>query len=568
MKSPSWFQRIVSFITGKRSLTVFHGAMGGRLHMDWIATILSADQEIKGNLRLLRARARELSRNNPVAKSYLKILVSNVLGEKGIGYQAQVRNNDKTLNDAFNQKIEDAWHEWGKLGNCTVDGKLSLRGVQNLVLKNVATDGEVFIRMVRGFNNKHRFALQLIDADQVDHLFTRFASKSENEIRMGIEVDEWGRPVAYHINQKHPSDLGGSLLRERIPADQILHLYDPERISQTRGITWFHPCMVELRMLGGYVEAELVAARTGAAKMGFLEHTDPSTFVEPNPDAKYRIEAQPGVVETLPPGMKFTQWNADHPASAFAMFVKAMLRFVASSMGVSYNALASDLEGVNYSSMRSGLLIERDQWKMLQSLIKEQMLQPIFENWMSLALLAGALVLDSRDPARFCAGKWEPRGWMWVDPLKDVQSGILAIGAGLTSRDALISEQGGDVEEVFEALKEEKELAEEYGLDLMIAAKAPTVDKGPKDIATEEDEGDAGGAGDDKEETSLPLNFTFNAPHIPEVPVRMSPIPVSLDLNVETNRGTVRKKITVQRNKSGAVTGAEVTEEQCPSRPQ
>jgi lambda family phage portal protein len=487
MKSPSWFRRLSAFVTGKRSLTVFNGAMGGRLTMDWIASILSADQEIKGNMRLLRARARELSRNNPVAKSYLKILTSNVLGEKGIGYQPQVRNNDKTLNSAFNEKIEDAWCEWGKKGNCTADGKLSFRGVQTLVLKNIATDGEVFVRQVRGFNNKFRFAVQIIDADQVDHLFSRFMSKSENEIRMGIEVDEWGRPVAYHVNLKHPSDLGGSLLRERIPADQILHLYDPERVNQTRGITWFHPCMVEMRMLGGYVEAELVAARTGAAKMGFLKYTDASAFVEPNPDAKYRIEAQPGVIETLPPGLDFQAWSPDHPASAFPAFVKAMIRFVASSMGVSYNALASDLEGVNYSSMRSGLLIERDQWKMLQSFMKEQMLQPIFESWISMALLSASLVLDSRDPARFLAGKWEPRGWMWVDPLKDVQSGILAIGAGLTSRDALVAEQGGDVEEIFEQLREEKELAEEYGLELVISAKAPTVDKGPKDTVEEED---------------------------------------------------------------------------------
>jgi lambda family phage portal protein len=496
MNAPAWFRRLSSFVTGKRSTTVFNGAVGGRLTMDWVASILSADQEIKGNMRLLRARARELSRNNPVAKSYLKILTANVLGEKGIGYKAQVRNNDQTLNSGFNKKIETAWCEWSKKGNCTVDGKLSFRGVQTLVLKNIATDGEVFIRMVRGFDNKFRFALQLIDADQLDHLFSRFASKSENEIRMGIEVDAWGRPVAYHINQKHPSDLGGSLLRERIPADQILHLYDPERISQTRGITWFHPCMFELRMLGGYVEAELVAARTGAAKMGFLKYTDSSAFEAPNPDAKYRIEAQPGVIEALPPGMDFQAWSPDHPASAFPAFVKAMLRFVASSLGVSYNALAADLEGVNYSSMRSGLLIERDQWKMCQSLMKETMLQPIFENWISMALLSASLVLDSRDPSRFLAGKWEPRGWMWVDPLKDVQSSILAIGAGLDSRDRVIAEQGGDVEEVFEQLSEEITLADKYGLDLEIVAKAPVVDKGPKETVAPEDDAGAGDGSD------------------------------------------------------------------------
>lgn len=494
----NWFSRLVSRVTGKRALTVFNGAMGGRLTMDWVAAILSADQEIKGNMRLLRARARELSRNNPVAKSYLKLLVSNVLGEKGIGYQAAVRNNDKTLNTALNQKIEDAWCDWGKKGNCTVDGKLSFRATVQLVLKNIAVDGEVFVRTVKGFNNKHRYALQLIDADQLDHLFSRYPSKTENEIRMGIEVDEWGKPVAYHINEKHPSDLGGSLVRTRIPADQIIHLYDPERVNQTRGITWFHPCMVELRMLGGYVEAELVAARTGAAKMGFLKYTDASTYETPNPDAKYRLEAQPGVIETLPPGLDFQAWSPDHPSGAFPTFVKAMLRFVASSLGVSYNALACDLEGVNYSSMRSGLLIERDQWKMLQSFIKETLLQPVFEQWISMSLLAGALVLDSRDPSKFLTGKWEPRGWMWVDPLKDVQAGILGIGAGLTSRDKLIAEQGGDVVEVFEQLAAEQKLAEENDLDLTITAKAPVVDKGPKDQVEPNDEED--GSDPDSEE--------------------------------------------------------------------
>jgi lambda family phage portal protein len=501
MKAPAWFRKLSALVSGKR-FTVYNGATGGRLTNDWIASILSADQEIRGNLRLLRARARELSRNNPVAKSYLKILTSNVLGERGISYQALVRNSDKELNAPFNKKIEDAWSEWGKRGNCTADGKLSFRAVQNLVLKNLATDGEVFIRQLRGFDNKHRFALQIIDADQVDHLFTRPAEKADNEIRMGIEVDSWGRPIAYHVNQKHPSDIGGSLLRQRIPADQILHLYDPDRVNQTRGITWFHSCMYELRMLGGYVEAELIAARTGAAKMGFLEYNDAASYEPPNADAKYRLEAQPGVVETLPPGLKFTPWSPDHPASAFPMFVKAMLRFVSSSLGVSYNALASDLEGVNYSSMRSGLLIERDQWKMLQSFMKENMLQPIFEGWISMALLSAALKLDSRDPAKFCAGKWEPRGWVWVDPLKDVQAGILSIAAGLTSRGALIAEGGGDAEDVFEQLAEEKELADEYGLDFTTTAKAPVIDKGAKDSVEVEDDDEGAKPGDEQNKKS------------------------------------------------------------------
>lgn len=500
MKQASLVQRTLKFFGyEKRSnATVYSGASGTRLTLDWIATILSADQEIRGNLRLLRARGRELSRNNPVAKNFLNLLVANVVGHKGIGYRPEVRNNDGKLAAPINSKIADAWKEWCKKKNCTVDGKLSWRAVQEVALKNVATDGEVFIRKVRGFpGNKFRFALQIIDADQCDHLYSIPPSKDGNEIRLGVEIDKWGRPLAYWINPGHPSDLGGSLMRERIPAEDIVHLYDIERVSQTRGVTWFHAVMLQLRMLEGYIEAELVAARTGAAKMGWLEYTDAAAYEEPNPDKKIVLEANPGTIETLPPGLTFKEWNPDHPANAFPNFVITILRQIATGLGVSYNALASDLVGVNYSSMRSGLLIERDQWKRDQSWMIENLCEPVFEDFLSLALLAGELQLDSRDPEKFKAGKWEPRGWQWVDPLKDVQAAVLAIGARLKSRDQIVSEEGLDIEEIFEQIAEEETLAEELDLDLTLPAATKPMGA-PADQSTEDDKSDepsGGGAG-------------------------------------------------------------------------
>jgi len=133
----------------------------------------------------------------------------------------------------------------------------------------------------------------------------------------------------------------------------------------------------------------------------------------------------------------------------------------------------------------------------LQQWIIESFLQPVFEDWLKMALLSGELVLDSRDPSKFLAGKWEPRGWQWVDPLKDVQAAILGIGAGLTSRDAVVSEKGEDVEEIFEALKEENELAEEYDIDISLSAKAPKVSKGEGETVSEEDTGETETGGGD-----------------------------------------------------------------------
>jgi lambda family phage portal protein len=482
MKPKSFFERFMGlFGYGKRQNYLYEGAQVNRLTMDWVSTLLSSDQEIRGSIRMLRARARDLQRNNPIAKNYLNLLAANVVGDHGIVYQAKVRNNSGDLNTAINTKIETAWKDWGKVGNCTADGKLSFRGLQDLTMRTIAQDGECFIRLLPGFKNKYRFALQVIDADQVDPLFNRLLSQGDNEVRMGVEVDIWSKPVAYWVNPRPPTEMGGTLNRERIPASEMIHLFDPSRVNQTRGITWFHPVMTQLKMLQGYIEAELVAARTGAAKMGWLRYTDPSAYEAPNTDAEkqgmYTLEANPGMIETLPPGMEFVAWNPDHPANAFQNFVITLLRQVATGLGVSYNALASDLVGVNYSSLRSGMLIERDLWRRLQSFLIESLLSRVFEEWLDLALLSGELVLDSRDPARFLEGLWQPRGWQWVDPLKDVQSALLGIDGGLTSRTDVLADKGEDVETIFEQLSQEKKLAKQYGLDLMTSAKAPKVSK-------------------------------------------------------------------------------------------
>jgi lambda family phage portal protein len=494
--SPGFVDRALSYLGlqrasdgGKRmASSVFAGAGGSRLTLDWIAPILSPDQECRGNLRLLRARGRELARNNPIARHFLNMLSANVVGPKGMRYQSLVRDADGEIDRETNKKIEAGWNQWCEKGNCTTDGKMSFRAVQDLALRTEAMDGESFIRKVRGFDNKFGYALQLIDADQVDHLYSRAAGKREAEIRLGVEVDSWGKPIAYWINPGHPSDFGGSLMRERIPADQVIHLFDPYRSNQTRGLTWFHAVMMSLKMLNGYMEAEMVAARTGAANCGVLECVDPAAYEQPDPNNPLRIEANPGMFEAIPPGYKLTPFIPNHPSNAFENFIKTNLRWAASGLGASYNALANDLQGVNYSSLRSGLLIERDHWKCTQQHFAEDFAQPVFDDWLKMSLLSGALKLESRDFQRYRVGKWIPRGWQWVDPYKETQAAILGIAAALQTRDQVISDRGGEVEEVFEQLAEEDRMAEENGIDLVTKLPArPTTENNPEQVDVEDD---------------------------------------------------------------------------------
>jgi capsid protein len=64
---------------------------------------------------------------------------------------------------------------------------------------------------------------------------------------------------------------------ERVPVDaaEIIHKFIQYRPGQTRGVTLFAPILLDLKMLDGYQQAELVATRMAAAKMGFLVQKNP-----------------------------------------------------------------------------------------------------------------------------------------------------------------------------------------------------------------------------------------------------------------------------------------------------
>lgn len=451
----------------QKARSVFKGAEISRLQSDWIASPISADQEIYNDFLRLRSRARELARNSPLVNQYLGLLAANVIGPDGFKFQARARNRDGTLAAQFNPKIDDAFEDWGQ--SVTVDGQMSLIDFERLLIANLATDGEILVRKIRGYRpNKYRFALQQIDPDLLDHQFFRSPGRGENEVRLGVEVNEWGVPVAYWIWDRHPTDLFNISARKRlrIPADELVHIYDPKRANQTRGTTWLNPVMIHMKMLDGYVEAELVAARVGAAKMGFFQWKDSADFEPPQADETLTIHAEAGKAEMLPPGLEFKDWSPAHPSIAFPNFLKAALRFIASGLRTSYNALANDLEGVNYSSMRAGVLVERDQWRSLQRMWVRKFLRPIYAEWIGFAQLSGELVLDTRDPAAWLEARFLPRGWQWVDPLKDINASIAEIDNGLTSRTRVIAETGGDFEEIAEELAEEQAIIKELGLTL------------------------------------------------------------------------------------------------------
>ncbi len=474
----------------------YSAALSTNLLSDWVASNTSADIEARTGIKYIRSRTRDLERNEDYTRSILRACENNIVGHRGFKLRMKVKTTRGSLNNKLNAMIEDAYARSRKKGNWEVTGKLSGVQCDKLIVRSAFRDGDCLIRKIPGYSRSpSKFALQLIEGDQLDENYV-WNPGPDCYIRMGVEMDQWRRPVAYHLWRQHPGDLFPNLDRIRIPAEEIVHPFITERIGATRGVSQMCSSAVRLRHLSKYEESEVVAARAQACKMVYMERDGEDEYVaDAKDDAGNPIgEFSAGTIENLPLGVHAKLIDPTHPNQNYPGFKKEQLRGVASGVGVNYNLTFGDLEGVNFSSLRAGELDERDFWLGWQEWFISQVIEPIFPDWLKMAILSGQVdsrmvsVSDVEEIAE-CA-VWRGRRWDWVDPLKDVQADIEASNAGLKSKRRIIESDGEDIEEIWDELEEENEMADERNLQFITDLKSPlATGKAPQDTQNQVDSG-------------------------------------------------------------------------------
>lgn len=458
----------------RRGVTVkavrgYDAARQDNITFAWVGSSASANEDIKAALGLVRKRSRDLAQNNDYMRKFLRMVEVNIVGPHGFRYKNLAADAPARLgapatpDEAARTLIEDHYARWSAAGVCDVTGRHGLRQVLKLAVKACARDGEYLLRRVRGraAGNAYGYALQVLD---IDRLETKYNGEfGDNRIIMGVEVDQVMRPVAYHLLTTHPGD-GTYLSRagqryERVLARDIFHGGISDRPEQVRFMPWAHTAMLRLEMLGKFQTAAVVAARKGAETLGVLQRTPDADAPHPgllpavgeqDEDGTNYQTSLPGQFDTLPAGYELKPFDTKYPSDVFGTFVKDALRGVASGLMVAYNGLANDLEGVNYSSIRAGVIEERDCWTDLQEYFIEALADRIHADWLEMALLNGAIAYPTGNalPAskldKFLAHKFTGRRWQWVDPRNDADANVIAVQRGWTTDSQIAAERGSD----------------------------------------------------------------------------------------------------------------------------
>lgn len=442
----------------------------------------------------LVGRARDICRNNSYGKAALRVLRQNIVGENGIRLQSQVMTPKGELDTDTNNAIEELWKAFSEARNIDTAGRKNLLDLQMIALNSLVTDGEFFFKKHKSKRLPFGIQLQEIDALRIPPSATnRYRTDKQDQIyKNGIIFDkQTGKPLEYCINRDNVNyyEQQPDRFTEKVKASKMMHGFQQDAMGQTRGVPLGQTSSETLYMIAKYAEAALQNARVGAAKvMFFTQKTDTPPASRPKLDAQgnpvldddgnvvlenamddVKIDLTPGSGNTLPPGTDVSDWSPEYPRSEFESFMKVMLRAASVGFSIPYSDISGDLSDVNYSSMRQGALEIRANYRILQGLLIEYQMDPLYLEFLVSVLMKGMLVVNGRvltidQLPELHKPVWTPKRWAWIDPRSEAIANQIAIKSGLKAPSQIIKEMGGDPEEVWKSLKQDIDTMKDMGL--------------------------------------------------------------------------------------------------------
>lgn len=479
----------------------------------WRPYLWSPDGELNIYRDRIVSRVRDLVRNDGWANGIITRIMDNAVGAnfrprfrpdfRALAQYSGLKTFDAGWAAEYARALEANWRMWADdVGRyCDVERNLPLAQIMRVAFRHKLIDGDALAiahylpeRVGLG-KARYATAIHLVDPDRLSNPQMRF---DQMAIRGGVEVDEWGATVAYHIRRAHQGDwfsAAKSVQWERVERETawgrpiVIHDYEHNRAGEHRGGAGvLTPVLQRMKMLAQYDGAELDAALVNAIFAAFIESPYDHALVDEalgGPDEtgigayqegrnEFHAERKIGIngtkIPLLYPGERFNFTNPTRPNANFMAFEKSFLRNAASAAGISAQQASQDWSDVNYSSARAALL---DAWKTMSRRRTEFGMgfgQPIADCFVEEAMDIDDLPLPNGAPeyiecrTAYSRAEWMGPGRGWVDPVAEKQGAVLGMDAGLSTLQAECAEQGLDYEEVLFQRKREVELFEDLGL--------------------------------------------------------------------------------------------------------
>lgn len=423
----------------------------------------SGAQEVSSSWQSVTNKIRALDRDNSHVAGMRRRFVAALVGEGAWPRPKVLKNkaNDRFDYDSvINNDILERWEQWAKDACANGD---SIYQLQRIAASHFFIDGGLLIRRVI-IGGKLR--LEPIEFDQLDK--SKDVDNGKTRIVDGKELDEFNKVKAYWIKSRHPAEI--ETTSRRIPAEDVIDLFDRERASSVSGISRLACSTMNFYNIGMYRADTMKLARVGTGFGVFVQTEYPEDYFAENEqtdqDGNVYDYVTPGGIHYLRPGETVAQVKPENPGSNFAPFLKAELQSASVGAGMSYESVSNDGSNTNFSGARQMLLFERAMIRYTFAIFEERFYSRIYQWFIEHEIYFAGLKMPNYEQRKghYLRASWSRPKTEWVDPLKDANAAKAEIDMGANTLTEFCENAGRDIEEVVATRKYERKLFIEAGL--------------------------------------------------------------------------------------------------------
>jgi len=441
----------------------------------WLgASNRSADSELILDLPIMRARSRQLERDDSLASGVVRTRLRQVVGS-GLRPQASTVAG-KALNDAMEEVFAS------RSGDLfPAEGRITFAQAQRIMYTRLLVDGECFVKRAKTAADEPVW-FELVEADRVGTPLDARPKDAEGRIVDGVEKDRYGRVVAYWVAKDHPGEVvrvesvgkwqqpvaKSTAFYTRVPYGEIKHLrYRVMRPGQTRGVPLMHACMQDFHDLDLLTLALLKRTQVAACLSLFIksEGEVAELFEVTAEDYGYQLEQQlePGMMFKLFPGEEVQSVIPGMTVPDMEPIQKALAKRIGASCEMSPEAVLHDWGNTNYSSARTVQIEDNRSYDTDRVDLADQGLTWIWSETLADAALMGDARLSRARPEEFSRVRWVGDARPWVDPASQGQATEIMLSLGLTTLRDEAAALGKDWEELAEQRAIERDFLAQFG---------------------------------------------------------------------------------------------------------
>lgn len=438
----------------------------------------SPNSLVERSAAALRNHARYLERNHDLTRGALRTLVNNVVGPNGIGIEPQPRRRDGSIHTEYAEQLRRLRRQWCRRPEVT--GRMHWAQAERMSAYSWMRDGEMFSQLVIGEVPGLRhpgpvpFSIELLEADFVPLEYSDLSRK----IRQGIQVNDWGRPVNYHVFRRDPREAGAWISPtdlKSIPAANMLHVSTMDRLHQWRGISEFASVLNRVEDLKDYEESERIAAKIAASMAAYVKRNAGTDGFDSDQDKREKDEdgrpipremrMQPGMIfDDLMVGEEIGLIDTNRPNPNLVAWRSGQLRAYAAGIGASYSSISRDYSGT-YSALRQELVEQWVHYAVLADDFAGQFSLPVWETLVRVAHLSNVLPIPKDvEPGTEAECLLIGQAMPWIDPLKEANAWEKLVRGGFASEVEVIRRRGGNPRETLDQIQQFRRDAAERGL--------------------------------------------------------------------------------------------------------